>query len=284
MQYYATAVDQVNKGSSSSSTDSLTGLLTSDALVAVAGYLVSSQQKPSQQWLAVFESTLQSMLTSSVDLSLLTLTGEQMAQGLAAMQAWGCKPGSGFRSAAVDRSRVLLAATTMQGLGPMLLGLCSIGAKPPQAWLLDWCAVVRQQIEEEQQLQPQGDVAAVADNNSSSSSGMGTLSTIAAALAAAGHKPSQSSSSGTWWDCYCQAVLPLLPTASISDLSTLLQSLQQLTGGSDGFKPGVPGWMEGVGTRVEEMKRGGVGASAREVQLLELYWEALKTKTGFSRR
>jgi hypothetical protein len=309
MQVYAASIDQVNTGSSNN-TDSLTGMLTSGAVVAVAGYLVSSQKKPSPQWLAVYESTMQSMLTSRSDLSALTLTGEQLAQGLAAMQAWGCKPSSGFRAAALDRSRFLLAGSSLQGLGPMLLGLCSIGAKPPRAWVLDWCAIVQQQLQQQQQQQ---DAAAVADgsdavgsssssssssdpsSSSSSSCSMGCLSTLAAALAASGQKPISSSSSASWWDCYCQAVRPVLPTASLVDLSTMLQALQQLTGGSDGFRPdGVQGWMEAVAKRVEEVtrrERGGSSsgstsatASPREVQLLELYWEALKTKLGYARR
>lgn len=128
-----------------------------------------------------------------------------LAKLLHALNQWGRRPGSAFAAAAYDWSRYRLVECDSVTLGPLLLWLCQVCGKPPQAWVLDWAAVTGQQLQE---------------------ASAGDLATMAVALAESGGAAAAVSS--VWWEGFSTAALQQLQGMSDEEVENLSSSLYRL--------------------------------------------------------
>jgi hypothetical protein len=215
--------------SAAASSSSISSSARSAAVVdvaAVARYITDSGFRPTPQvmasiedllLLALREATAPGSSSSSSSVELDTDTSSQLqqqqreldvatlAQLLLVLNRWGRRPGGGFATAVFDWSRYQLAAADVAALGPLLLGVTSVCGRPSAAWVLDWSAVVLQEL---------GDAST------------DDLAAVAAGLAELGSTSDLCSSS--WLQQYSEAVRSKLTELTEQQLEGIAYGLYRL--------------------------------------------------------
>jgi hypothetical protein len=128
-----------------------------------------------------------------------------LAQLLLVLNRWGRRPGGSFSTAVFDWSRYQLASADVASLGPLLLGVTSVCGWASSAWVLDWSAVVLQQLGQ-----------ASADD----------LAAVAAGIAELGS--TDDLCSGSWMQQYSEAVQSSLTELTEQQLEGIAYALYRV--------------------------------------------------------
>jgi len=248
----------------SSSTDSSASDFA--AIASIATLLAETGYKPRAEWQTQFEGSMAAaMATTSGGVG-----ATEVARALAALSAWGYRLSGGLTpNALLEVSLGLLPTAPAAALGPLLLGLVGVGAKPSAAWVNEWAAVTRQALETS--------AAAASSGESGSSSSSGSASSAAAvaltggdvaSMAAAAARSGRGAMDEVWLSLCASAARPLLPLMSDGDLMNLGSGLHAMK-----FRPAAE-WVAAVNEDVERRRAGGAGSA--DLEAASAFFAALR--------
>ncbi|GBF89947.1 hypothetical protein Rsub_02651 [Raphidocelis subcapitata] len=231
------------------------------ALVAVGGFLADCGFRPREAWQSEFERALASALAPPADPS---LRAAELARGLGALAAWGRRGGE-LPGAALDASRYLLADAPPSALGPLLLALTALGARPGSAWMADWEGVTRTALDAAARAPSDDRAAASAAPRASPSD----VAAIVAAAPRAGGDPGPA-----WLAAAAGAALAAAPRMGDAELAALGSGLHALK-----FRPS-PDWAAAVQRELAARRAaaGGGSGGAGDLASAEAWFAALRVQ------
>lgn len=235
-----------------------------NALTTIAAFLATSGYKPRADWQAAFEAALVAAAREPGGSS--SEFAVSAARGLGAMSAWGRRLPSEAAAPMLDATRRSLAAAPASALGPLLLGLLEVGAKPDGAWMCDWEAVTREVLEATSAWR----ATQLTDGSGCEEERAQRTCTAAdvAALAAAAARSGNAAPGGSWTARLAAAAASLLQDFSDAGLASLASGIHGLR-----HKPDAP--LAAAFQAELERRRGAVGSSA-EIEAAAAWFAALR--------